>query len=161
MQLRDLRSMEDRWGMRESPKYIETVKKKKKLFQNLRSHSIKGNKTCVTKLCLKVKLYQKSPGWVSSSLWTLISYLKNEGPFCVPFFTQQFCDCSVLGKKHVQPIRVLLSLVPEIVFLLHQLHFCWWRCMCWGFSSVHRATVIWWLTRAILCWLREFSFNSM
>lgn len=77
----------------------------------MRSHSIKGNKTYVTKLCLKVKLYQKSPGWVSSSLWTLISCLKNEGPFCVPFFTLQFCDCSVLGKN-----CVLLSLVAEIVF---------------------------------------------
>ena len=38
------------------------------------------------------------------------------GPFCVPLFTLQFCDCSILGIKHVQPIRVLFSLVPEIVF---------------------------------------------
>lgn len=100
--------------------YRNCFKKKKKLFQNLRLHSIKGNKTWVTKLCLKIKLYQKSPGRVSSSLWTLISYLKNEGFLWVLsvflFFTLQFCDCGILGIKHVQPISVLFSLAPEIVF---------------------------------------------
>lgn len=75
---RDLRrSMENRWGMREFPKYIETIKR---LLQNLRLFSIKENETLVSNKIMSSgqALSQKSPGQVSSSFWTSVSYPNNE-----------------------------------------------------------------------------------